>query len=61
MKTLKDLKAFSLDKKQMNRIEGGYDREACRGLQEIATSPEAANLTDEDWDAWAKRFNEWCV
>ncbi|MFS2990107.1 hypothetical protein AAH004_07780 [Phocaeicola dorei] len=23
MKTLKDLKAFSLDKKQMNQIEGG--------------------------------------
>lgn len=61
MKTLEDLKKFSLDKKQMNQIEGGTDPEACRDLQEIASSPEAANFTEEDWDAWANRFNEWCV
>ncbi len=61
MKTLEDLKKFSLDKKQMNQIEGGDDKEACRDLQEIASSPEAEHFTHEDWDAWADRFNEWCA
>ena len=33
MKTLKDLKAFSLDKKQMNQIEGGS--QYCEHLQQM--------------------------
>ena len=61
MKTLKDLKEFSLDKKQMNQIEGGYDKAACRDLEEIANGRESENFTDADWDAWANRFEEWCV
>lgn len=37
MKTLKDLKEFSLDKKQMNQIEGGISKaEYCATLRIIA-------------------------
>ena len=39
MKTLKDLKAFSLDKKQMNQIEGGS--QYCEHLQQMTRGEEA--------------------
>ena len=55
MKTLEDLKAFSLDKKQMNQIEGGRDAQECARLQE-----EASNGSVEDWDAWADAVEAAC-
>ena len=42
MKTLKDLKAFSLDKKQMNQIEGGS--QYCEHLQQMTRGEEDTRL-----------------
>lgn len=55
MKTLKNLKAFSLDKKQMNQIEGGKDEAECKRLQQLATQ-----MKVEDWDKWAEAVEQAC-
>ena len=57
MKTLEDLKAFSLDKKQMNQIEGGS---YCEQLQQITRGEEAAGWTNDQWDAWADAWDAHC-
>ena len=48
MKTLKDLKAFSLDKKQMNQIEGG---KTCADVQAEITL-KSRNWSDGRWIVW---------
>ena len=54
MKTLKDLKAFSLDKKQMNQIEGGS--QYCEHLQQMTRGEEAQGWSNEKWDEWAEAW-----
>ena len=46
MNTLKDLKAFSLDKKQMNQIEGGS--QYCEHLQQMTRGEEAQGWSNEN-------------
>lgn len=48
MKTLEDLKAFSLDKKQMNETIGGYTP-----CELLVIQGNKANYSDKDWDHWA--------
>lgn len=56
MKTLKDLKEFSLDKKQMNRIEGG---KTCADVQREITL-ESQNWCDGRWIVWEEDFANLC-
>ena len=58
MKTLKDLKEFSLDKKQMNQIEGGSKH--CENLQQMTRGEEAQHWTDQQWDEWADNWIAHC-
>lgn len=60
MKTLDELKEFQLEKEDLNELNGGYDAVGCAGIQEDAARY-GKNFTDADWDAFAKRFDEWCV
>lgn len=56
MKTLKDLKEFSLDKKQMNQIEGG---KTCADVQAEIT-PESRDWCDGRWIVWEEDFANLC-
>ena len=58
MNTLKDLKAFSLDKKQMNQIEGGS--QYCEHLQQMTRGEEAQGWSNEKWDEWAEAWDTHC-
>lgn len=55
MKTLEDLKAFSLNKKQMNAVNGGNKR-----CDDVVRE---GNMHDADWDGWddwADRYEKAC-
>ena len=56
MKTLKDLKAFSLDKKQMNQIEGGKTCEEV--LSELNDNIE--DWSEGRWIVWDEDFDNLC-
>lgn len=56
MKTLKDLKEFSLDKKQMNRIEGG--KTCAEVLSELNDNIE--DWDDGRWIVWDEDFDNLC-
>lgn len=56
MKTLKELKEFSLDKKQMNQIEGG---KTCADVQREITL-ESQNWCDGRWIVWEEDFANLC-
>ena len=58
MNTLKDLKAFSLDKKQMNQIEGGS--QYCEHLQQMTRGEDAQGWSNEKWDEWAEAWDTHC-
>lgn len=54
MKNMNELKAFSLNKKQMNVVNGG-DAKECAELQRQASAGEV-----EDWDEWAEKVEAVC-
>ena len=56
MKTLKDLKAFSMDKKQMNQVEGG---KTCADVQAEITA-DSRNWSDGRWIVWEEDFANLC-
>lgn len=64
MKNMNELKAFSLNKKQMNRIDGGsavQQSEYCEHLQQMTRGEEAQDWTQEEWDAWAEMWDTYCM
>lgn len=56
MNTLKDLKAFSLDKKQMNQVEGG---KTCADVQAEITE-NSREWSDGRWIVWEEDFANLC-
>ena len=56
MKTLKDLKAFSLDKKQMNQEK---KRKTCADVQAEITL-KSRNWSDGRWIVWEEDFANLC-
>ena len=53
MKTLEDLKAFCLNKKQMNEVNGGHSD--CDKLV-IKANIEGHKWNDKQWEEWTNAF-----
>lgn len=56
MKTLDTLKEFSLDKKQMNEVNGGLS-----DCDKVIIEGNQHGKDWDDWDGWFMRFEAACL